>query len=345
MEASEQPQQVPQEQTSSMSESNMQDQSASTNMDKEPMNMGVKKGIDSKVILMALAVFAIVILLLAGVVGLLLFNKEDSGINNNDKPISDTITPTEDIEPTPIVSEILNLEYEPVQQSDSLRPYAIYFGTYQDQYVLYVSDGEDYEHSKLYGDETYDSGVTFDDIDNKAIIFNGDRETNFGNFKIDEQRGLLYVGIYNAKGEDINYQRETYLISFNMDEVSAVFLYKRVLDTTSELVKYDGEVIDTVDYFGAIGVEDFINDTYIQLRIPVCSGCDEIGPGTVMLLNINTMDEKVIGEVGNIEYDLDAMTVSYDEIIYVDDEECNPQVGYCFGSFEPIGDPGETELP
>ena len=168
-------------------------------------------------------------------------------------------------------------------------------------------------------DKYFIEGIFSDFEDPQELITLDEDVSWIGDFVIEPSSNLLYLSLIIRRPDKSDYNS---LYKIDLNTLKADVIWKK------EIVRWDNVEENPYDEFRGFARINQIKEPYLELSILPCFGCTPCPPYGVLILNSETRKEKFLGEAGNVEFNLDQNTFSYQLI--AEDTECNkPSICPC----------------
>jgi len=238
------------------------------------------------------------------------------------------------------------VEFDKTPQINSL-----YLGKYLDKEALFVTNPRLSKHYEGDIEKTTATVGVLEQIDGpsrqpfdytslenprKILVLDLSEDLlGIGNFTFDSEKNTLYVvlGFVGPSSSYPNITQRVYQINLSSLERKQIWIHKIGDD---KYPKKGPAVIDKV-----------ADNKYLVLWLGTCYACEDFDPHGSVLLNIESGEEKYLGEVNNFEFNLPNNTVSYQKLTSFE-EACEPSPGCSNGKrtvYRPSGEIFTATLP
>jgi len=321
------------------------------NLEPELKNTNKQKSL-ALLLILFISLFLILLVILVGVAALL-FAKV--GTEPTTVPADLPLTSPTGTEVAPTVIEIENtsglyFEEKVPQYNGSLRENTLYYGKLNSQTYLFTRN--------KFGDEDiirYFSGnkesaeiptQRFQEFTNVVTLYSQDGDNPFwpNGFAVDNNENYVYFSVAFITDDNESYPDTTRVFRTDLNTSDRAVLYTKNIWGEETVQTFDKRVLQP-EYTAALSVDSLLLDKYLVMRITECYACDEIGPGTVILSDTSKGREILLPEVGNLQIDPVQNKITYQELVYDNNDCTGVSEGPCWGDYVPSGPVLTSELP
>lgn len=243
-------------------------------------------------------------------------------------------------EPTPtnpVTSPSQTIDLIPQENS-------LYFGSYQDKDVLFITDkekqvyyeGGEQKTSVYIGELATIGGGGYKPFDfkklssPKRILTNSTKPIfSINSFIVNKSKTIVYVSVNYTKAGSQYPDMLNSVLQINTNGSSAKEIWSNDIGSN----KYSKGK-------GATYLEQVANDKYITFNIADCYACSGSPVGTI-ILNITTKNEKYFEMIGDVQLNLETNTFSYKKLSPFQ-EQCEPSPGCDNGQRTVMKTAGQT---
>lgn len=176
--------------------------------------------------------------------------------------------------------------------------------------------------------------ANFDELKNPKKLFSFEGHPGIENYQLSNDKRYLSMSFVSGKTDTTNY-----IYQIDLQRLTTKKLWENELRTGEP--PYNG---------GIAYITNFIPDQYIVFAIVKSAPPPEALPVSVIIKNIKSGEEKILGVVGNTKIDLETRTISFSELekkpvpCEKDDPACFATDTYKY-EYAPEGDSSTQPLP
>ena len=229
--------------------------------------------------------------------------------------ISNDISTTQ---PTP--ENNITYEPEPITQSEPDKvplKNTLYSASYKGSDVIFLTNdklSEYYEDgikktSPMIGKASSAGGgswepVKYEELQNPKRLFTYSEGNiyDLGNFAYDSKKAILYVSLLFLQAEKQYPNLDVKIFQINLDKQIGKSLWTHTIGDA----KYDQK--------GPAGVDKVVENKFLAIWLGICNECEGFDPHGTVILNIQTGNEKYLGAIGNLQFNIQNNTVNYQKL-------------------------------